>query len=216
MRENAAEEDVSKVKQIALFPEERVMPEGFAYRANFISGEEEAALLRAIARIELVAPTMHGVAAKRRTAHFGHTYEFGTFKLTPAPPIPDFLLSLRERAAGLISRGPDELVEALVSEYPPGAPIGWHRDAPQFGVIIGISLLSACTMKLRAWPPPKGARMRPLEQLLAPRSAYVLDKNVRSQWQHHIPPAKETRYSITFRTLAVSGADRSHPYQGTA
>jgi alkylated DNA repair protein (DNA oxidative demethylase) len=160
---------------------------------------------------------MHGVAAKRRTAHFGHTYEFGTFKLTPAPPIPDFLLSLRRRVAGHIYLRPEELVEALVSEYPPGAQIGWHRDAPQFGIIIGISLLSACTMKLRAWPPQKGAaRTRPLDHLLARRSAYVLDNKVRSQWQHHIPPAKELRYSITFRTLAFSGAAGSHPNQPTA
>jgi alkylated DNA repair dioxygenase AlkB len=34
------------------------------------------------------------------------------------------------------------LVEALVTEYPPGAAIGWHRDARCFGVIVAISLSS--------------------------------------------------------------------------
>ena len=190
------------MNQIALFPDESQLPQGFVYRSDFISAEEETALVDEIARIELVAPTMHGVAAKRRTAHFGHTYEFGTFKLTPAPPIPDFLLSLRKRVAALLPKNPEELVEALISEYPPGAQIGWHRDAPQFGIIVGISLLSVCTMKLRPRPVQKGlARVRPLEQMLAPRSAYVLDGEVRSKWQHHIPPATELRYSVTFRTL---------------
>src|SRR3954462_7329723 len=162
--------EISAMKQVALFQEENSLPEGFAYQADFISPEEEAALVKRIAGVELVAPTMHGVAAKRRTAHFGHTYEFGTFKLTPAPPIPDFLLSVRERAAGLISKRPEDFVEALVSEYSPGAQIGWHRDAPQFGVIVGVSLLAECTMKFRPWPAEKGTgRSRPLMQLLARR-----------------------------------------------
>lgn len=194
---------MNRVEQIELFQSERGRPEGFVYRADFISAEEEGALVSEIEQLPFVAPTMHGVAAKRRTVHFGRSYDFDTFKLGAAAAIPDFLLPLREQAAGLISRPADELAEALVTEYPAGAGIGWHRDAPHFGVIVGISLLVSRTMKFRRWPVKKGqtARTRPLAQLLAARSAYVLAGEVRTGWQHSIPPGKELRYSITFRTL---------------
>jgi alkylated DNA repair protein (DNA oxidative demethylase) len=39
------------------------------------------------------------------------------------------------------------------------------------------------------------------ELTLEPRSGYVLAGEARRSWQHSIPPAKELRYSITFRTL---------------
>jgi alkylated DNA repair dioxygenase AlkB len=42
------------------------------------------------------------------------------------------------------------------------------------------------------------------EVLLEPRSAYVLEGAVRWQWEHHVPPAKSLRYSITFRSLRES------------
>ncbi|HVF71386.1 MAG TPA: alpha-ketoglutarate-dependent dioxygenase AlkB [Chthoniobacterales bacterium] len=189
--------------QIQLLPEDLDSPPGFLYRPDLISPEEEKALSEGIGKLELVAPTMHGVAAKRRTAHFGRSYEFATFKLGAAPPIPDFLLELRDRVATLTSAKSVDFGEALVTEYSPGAQIGWHRDAPQFGIVAGVSLLSACAMKFRPWPVNKtaGPRTRPLSHPLAPRSAYVLDGEARSKWQHHIPPARELRYSITFRTL---------------
>jgi alkylated DNA repair dioxygenase AlkB len=191
------------VKQLDLLPTQTALPEGFVYREEFISVEQERDLINRISRLDFVAPTMHGVAARRRTVHFGHSYEFDTFKLGAAPPIPDFLLTLRDQAAAVTSANGDEFVEVLASEYPPGAPIGWHRDAPQFGIIVGISLLAACTMKFRPWPVAKDQRSgpRPLLQPLAPRSIYVLAGEARSRWQHHIPPVKELRYSVTFRTL---------------
>jgi alkylated DNA repair dioxygenase AlkB len=115
---------------------------------------------------------------------------------------------LRDRTGELIARDPEDLGEALVTEYAPGAGIGWHRDAPPFGIVVGVSLLSECTMQFRPWPVNKAGegasrakRSKPLAQVLAPRSVYVLDGAARSQWQHHIPAAKELRYSITFRTL---------------
>ncbi len=43
---------------------------------------------------------------------------------------------------------------------------------------------------------------------LAPRSGYVLAGPARTAWQHHVPPAKRLRYSITFRTLRTSGTGR--------
>jgi alkylated DNA repair dioxygenase AlkB len=193
------------VSQLDLIPDELNLPDGFLYCADFLSNDEESALGKAVAALDFSAVVMRGVAAKRRTAHFGLSYEFETFKVGPAPAIPDFLLPLRERAATLTSHGPNEFAEALVSEYPAGAAIGWHRDAPPFGVIVGISLLTACTMRFRPWPPKAAAglakRSKSLARVLEPRSAYVLEGNARTGWQHHIPPTPALRYSITFRTL---------------
>jgi DNA oxidative demethylase len=178
-------------------------PNDFVYRADFLSPDEERALVRAIQQLPFAAPSMHGVAAKRRTVHFGFSYDFDTFRLGDAAPLPDFLIPFQQRAAELSGRAPAEFAETLVTEYAPGAGIGWHRDAPAFGVIVGLSLFASCTMKFRRWPVEKrtGARIKPLACVLEPRSAYVLDGEVRARWQHHIPPTKELRYSVTFRTL---------------
>jgi alkylated DNA repair dioxygenase AlkB len=190
------------VRQIELIPGS-ALPDGFVYRADFLLPAEEIELVRSIQQLPFVAPSMRGVAAKRRTVHFGRSYDFDSFQLGDAAPIPDFLLPFQQRVAAMAGREPSEFAEALVTEYAPGAGIGWHRDAPAFGVIVGVSLLTPCTMKFRPWPVGKRttARIKPLTCVLAPRSAYVLDGQVRARWQHHIPPTKELRYSITFRTL---------------
>lgn len=190
-----------------LFGPDNTTPEGFVYREEFISPEEEQQLVAAIRELAFGEVRMHGVVAKRRTAHFGRSYEFQTFKLGDAPPIPAFLQPVRERAGELVRRNPEDFGEALVTEYPAGAGIGWHRDAPAFGIVVGISLLAECTMQFRPWPVKQadrkrgGKRTKPLAQVLAARSVYVLDGPARSQWQHHIPAATALRYSITFRTL---------------
>jgi alkylated DNA repair dioxygenase AlkB len=89
-----------------------------------------------------------------------------------------------------------------VTEYPLRAPIGWHRDAPPFEIVAGVSLLGECTMHFRPWSTQPGAGpRRRLEQVLDPRSAYLIQGPSRSEWEHHIPPARERRLSITFRTL---------------
>ena len=49
-------------------------------------------------------------------------------------------------------------VMALINEYPPGAPIGWHRDAPQYDIVFGVSLLSACRMMFRPFVSPAAHR----------------------------------------------------------
>jgi alkylated DNA repair dioxygenase AlkB len=199
--------DGKSVNQLELIADPIPLPPGFLYQPDFISDDEERHLAKLIAGLDFSAVVMRGVAAKRRTAHFGRSYEFESFTLGPAPPIAEFLLPFRERAASLTSHRADEFAEALVSEYSPGAAIGWHRDAPAFGEIVGISLLAPCTMKFRPWPVPakkavRGARrIRPLSQILEPRSVYVIAGEARSSWQHHIPAAEALRYSITFRTL---------------
>ena len=181
--------------QPGLFDADR-LPEGFVYRADFLTPDEEQAVLSEIEHLEFGEFVLRGVAARRRVAHFGWRYRPESTSLDEGPPIPTFLEPLRERGAGLAGLPAADFVEALVMEYPPGAPIGWHRDAPMFGVIVGISLLGACRFLLRHQEDG-----RKVELALPPRSAYVLSGAARSDWQHHIPPVKLLRYSITFRTL---------------
>ena len=136
--------------------------QGLRFEEEFITPQEESALLERLRSLEFHEMKMRGVVAKRRVIHYGVNYSFETFKATP------------------------------------GAAIGWHRDAYPFDIVIGISLLSASRFrvrrgKVRAW--------ETAEVPLPPRSIYVLTGPARTEWEHSIPPVKELRYSVTFRTL---------------
>ena len=179
-------------------------PNGFRYRNDFITVEEEALLAGEIARVEFSTFEMRGVVARRRVAFFGRTYDRGA---AAAPPMPEFLLWLRDRVAAWAELDASSLAMALINEYPPGAPVGWHRDAPQYGSVTGISLLSSCRLKFRPYVAPgdahaPGARRTATHDiLLEPRSAYLMTAESRSAYEHHVPPVAALRYSITFRTL---------------
>lgn len=173
-------------------------PEGLVYQAEFVSVEEEPRYLTAVAALPYSQIKMRGQVARRRTAHFGWLYGYESWRIEPGPALPDFLLPLRDRAGALAQVEPLALAEVLVTEYPAGAGIGWHRDAPMFGLIVGISLGTACRMRFRR---ATGGRQDTAELTLGPRSAYVLNGPVRYAWQHAIPPIKAARYSITLRTL---------------
>ena len=176
-------------------------PEGLVYRPELLTPDEERALLDELERLDFHEIRMHGVVAKRTARHFGVDYDYDArAAVHEAEPIPDWLVPVRERAAELAGVAPEELAEILVQRYPPGAPIGWHRDAPAFGIVVGISLGSAARMRFRR---DKGGVRRTFELELEPRSGYVLAGEARNAWQHHVPPAKALRYSITFRTLRV-------------
>jgi alkylated DNA repair dioxygenase AlkB len=176
------------------------LPPGFNYHPEFISEDEERQLLLHIRQLPFESALYHGFTAKRRIVAFGVLYSFETNELTPGPPIPEFLCSLRSRLGELVTdRAPEEFVEALATLYAPGATIGWHRDAPQFGgTVIGISLAASCRMRLRL---ETGDEYRIASLELAPRSAYVIQGEARWRWQHSIPAVKAERYSLTFRTL---------------
>jgi alkylated DNA repair dioxygenase AlkB len=179
-------------------------PVGFEYRDDFISANEETALLGEIARIEFSDFEMRGVVARRRVAFFGATYDRGDAQ---APPIPEFLNPLLMRSAEWAGVDSDAFAMALINEYPAGAPIGWHRDAPQYGIVAGISLLSPALMRFRPYVSPgatsvSGGRRKTSHEIgLPPRSAYLLTGESRSDYEHSIPPVAASRYSITFRTL---------------
>ena len=143
------------------------------------------------------AVVMHGQAARRTTIHYGLDYGYESWELSPAPPLPPFLEPLRARVAALLPVEPEALEEILVSRYPPGAAIGWHRDAPMFGDVVGVSLGAPATMRFR----PRGESHTSFRLLVEPCSAYVLAGEARRAFQHTLSPARGERYSITFRTL---------------
>ena len=184
-------------------------PAGLSYVPEFVSTDEERDLAERIAGLEFRDVVMHGIAARRRTVHFGWLYGYESWRIEPGPPIPEFFLPLRERAAALAQVAPEALEEVLVTQYPPGAGIGWHRDAPMFGPeVVGISLLSPCRMRFQRG---KGAERKVYALELAPRSAYVLAGQARATWQHSIPRSPALRYSITFRTVLRSGPSPRAP-----
>ena len=171
---------------------------GLKYDPQFITREEELALLEVMEALDFREMKMRGVVARRRVLHYGVNYSFETFRATPGPPIPEFLLPLRQKASEFAGVKAEALAEALITEYSPGATIGWHKDAAPFDIVIGISLASECRFrfrrgKVRAW--------ETAEILMPPRSAYVLDGPARREWEHSIPAVKQQRYSVTFRTL---------------
>jgi alkylated DNA repair dioxygenase AlkB len=174
------------------------LPEGFVYQPALLDESEERELAGHLEGLDFAAVTMRGQVARRRAKHFGWIYGYESWRITPGPPIPEFLSTVRRRVAQLAGVSPDALAEVLVNAYPAGAGIGWHRDAPQFGVVIGVSLLSECRLRFQRG---RGAARQARAALIAPRSAYVLDGAARYEWQHSVPPTKSLRYSVTFRTL---------------
>jgi alkylated DNA repair dioxygenase AlkB len=193
-------------QQAELFETESKYPAGFRYALEFISRAEERRLIEHLQRLDFKPFDFHGFLGKRRVVSFGWRYDFNGGGLTKTDDMPDFLLPLRERAAAFAGLKPADLQQVLLTEYEPGAPIGWHKDRSVFGDVVGISLLSACTFRFRR-KAGAGWERRSLD--LAPRSAYLLHGPVRTEWEHSIPPVSELRYSITFRNFRDGGRPKA-------
>lgn len=186
-------------RQASLFDRTSVFPEGFAYQPDVISADEEARLLAAIAPLPFREFQFHGFEGKRRVVSFGWRYDFEEQRALPAEPIPDFLMEICRKvqtASGFLLPHPQQV---LVTEYAPGAPIGWHKDRPFFETVMGLSLRAACVFRMRKREGPR--KWRRVSLPLEPRSAYLLTGAARWEWEHSIPALEELRYSITFRNL---------------
>jgi alkylated DNA repair dioxygenase AlkB len=192
-----------RAQQAELFAADQVLPSGLVYRAGFLDDGEEAALLAAIAALPLHEAQYKGYRARRRVASYGSSYDFEADELHRGGPLPAAFEALRGRLADWIGVAPEAFGNALIAEYRPGTPLGWHRDVPDFERVVGVSLASACRMRFRPYPPrsPRKAGVLTLE--LAPRSAYLLQGEARWRWQHSIAPTPALRYSITLRTPAA-------------
>lgn len=188
-------------RQFSLFaspPAPASGPEGLTYRADFLSPEEEQALVARLAALPFAPFEFHGFLGKRRTVSFGHSYRFDGSGLAAAEAIPDWLLPVRARAAEFAGAAPEALEHALLIEYAPGAGLGWHKDRPVFGDVIGISLISPAPLRFRR---KTGEKWERFTQAVAPRSIYRLRGPARDEWEHSIPGVDALRYSITLRTM---------------
>jgi DNA oxidative demethylase len=177
-------------------------PDGVLYRPEIVPPEEERELLHRFETLRFDPIVLHGRAAKRTARHYGLDYDYESRTPKPGEPAPAWLLPARERAAELAGHDPEDLVEILVQHYPSGSTIGWHRDAPAFEDVIGLSLGGSARLRFQRG---KRERRRVWEVELEPRSGYVLSGEARRSWEHSIPATKEPRYSITFRTLRERG-----------
>jgi len=173
------------------------MPPGLEFREEFVDAAGEARLIEDVARLAFKPFEFHGWTGNRETVSFGWRYDFNQALVTPAPPIPGFLLPLRERAAALAGIGAETFEQALVIRYDAGAGIGWHRDRPVFDQVFGLSLLSPCVLRFRRRRTPGFERF---SLAAPPRSAYLLSGEIRHEWEHSIAPLDQLRYSITFRS----------------
>jgi alkylated DNA repair dioxygenase AlkB len=184
-----------------LFPLDRHYPEGFSYYPAFISEAEEKHLLNAITNFKLHTFHFQGYEAKRKVASFGHDWSFETRTLSKGKEIPVLFDPLIEKVVNHIALKKEDVGELLITEYPVGAVINWHRDAPPFDLIAGISLQTDCTFKLRPFEKARQNRSSIISIPVKRRSLYVMQGESRTNWQHSISPVKEVRYSITLRTL---------------
>jgi alkylated DNA repair dioxygenase AlkB len=204
----------TSVAQADLFEARDALPPGLVYEPEFITRDEERALLAEFARLPFREARFQQYTARRRVVRYGEgeypaSYGEAAEEENPRRPFPDFLVALRSKVAAWRGRDEASFVHALITEYRPGTPIGWHSDAPHFDLVVGISLAGTARMRFRPYV-AKTDRTATLAVELAPRSAYAMHGDVRWRWQHHIPPMRELRYSITFRTLREHANDASY------
>lgn len=174
------------------------MPAGFRYAPDLLDATEEARLIEAFADLPFKEFEFHGFLGKRRVVSFGFRTDYNGGGLQEAAPIPPFLLPLRQRAAAFAGLPPDRLAHALVTEYRPGTSIGWHRDRPHYDDVIGVSLASPCTFRMRR---KRDANWERAWLRLDRRSVYLMRGPSRWEWEHSIPAVDALRYSITFRSM---------------
>jgi len=185
------------MRQAHLFAGEAEI-EGFRYVSGLFSPAEEQSFVRGFESLPFKPFEFHGYLGNRRVVSFGWRYDYSGAQLRKAEPAPEFLAPLREIAARFGGVGAEEFAHTLVTEYAPGAGIGWHRDKAQFGKVVGLSFCSPCRLRFRR---KQGERWERRVVDVAPRSGYLLDGEARRVWEHSIAPMEKLRYSVTFRTL---------------
>jgi len=172
------------------------MVNGFTYHPDFLSTTEADQLLRNIASLSFRTETFRGMTLKRTMVCYGSDYITARRSArNPAPPIPEFLTPVRDRAAGVAGVDASTLMQAIIWRFPPKAGIDWHVDNPSFGpVVCGVSLGSTAVMHLEK----AGTKVR---QRIDPGSLYIIQDEARYEWKHKVDAIKDERFSITFRSM---------------
>jgi alkylated DNA repair dioxygenase AlkB len=176
------------------------------YQREFLTAEEEAALIEVVAQMPLQEMRYKTYTARRRVVSFGGKYDFSAQRLEAAAQLPASLEPLRRKVAGWAKLPAASLTHCLVAEYREGTPLGWHRDVPDFEDVVGISLLNEAVLRFRPYPPREPKKAGVIKLTVEPRSIYLLRGPARWAWQHSVAPTKSLRYSMTFRTLVASAS----------
>jgi len=176
------------------------LPAGLRYEPAWLSAEEEAGLIAVVRQLPLREAQYKAYTARRRVVSYGGQFDYDSNELQPAAPLIDELQPLRERVARWAGIDAAALVHALVAEYAPGTPLGWHRDVPDFEDVFGVSLGHEALLRFRPYPPERPRREDIIKLAVAPRSVYALRGEARWGWQHSVAPVAALRWSITFRT----------------
>jgi alkylated DNA repair dioxygenase AlkB len=194
--------------QGALFERDDLLPAGLLFEPEVIDSAQERALIEIAAALPLHEARYKEYTARRRVYAYGSRFDFDQYKLRPGAigELPAPLHALRERLAGWAGVAPQDFVHVMIAEYQQGTPLGWHRDAPDYELIVGVSLGAPARLRFRPWPPrdPKKDDIVAID--LAPRSAYLMRGTARWGWQHSVPPVPGLRYSITMRTARAGVA----------
>jgi alkylated DNA repair dioxygenase AlkB len=192
--------------QSSLFDTATALPPGLRFEAAFLDHGAEAELVRVAAGLPLHEARYKAYTARRRVHAWGARSDDDEHKpRLPLATLPPPLAELRVRLARWAGVAPDDFIQVMVAEYRPGTPLGWHRDAPHYGLIVGVSLAGPAELRLRPWPPRPLRESEVLALHLAPRSAYLLRDAARWGWQHAVPPVRTLRYSVTLRTARTAG-----------
>jgi alkylated DNA repair dioxygenase AlkB len=185
--------------QLPLFADHPPEPPGLRYQSEFISPDEEQALIARFAALPLAPFQFGAFEGKRRVASYGVRYDFSDQRLHLADALPDWIRPVIRRVEDSAELPDGAIQHVLFTAYQPGVGIGWHRDKAAFDLVFGLSLGSSCRLRLRK---RDGSSYRRATLTAEPRSLYLMTGEARHVWEHSIPPVEALRYSITFRTLA--------------
>jgi alkylated DNA repair dioxygenase AlkB len=181
-------------------PDQCELPQGFRYLPDVLSPSEEASFVERFRYLLFQPFEFQGFLANRRIFTFGHKYMFAGQKPRADARIPEYFRTLTELAAKISGTSAEAFEQVMVTEYAPGAGIGWHRDRPSYEDIVAVSFLAPCTLRLRR---KKGQSWERRSAYIEPRSVYLLHGSVRDDWQHSIAPMEVLRYSVTLRTFRL-------------
>ena len=174
------------------------LPPGFCYISDVLSSADEKSLIQRFEKLPLKPFEFHGYHGNRRIYTFGHRYVFAGQEPRADAGIPDYLQPLTELASRISGMPADAFEQLMLTEYAPGAGIGWHRDRPTYEDIVAVSFLAACTLRLRR---RVGDDWERRSARIEPRSVYLLHGPVRNTWHHSIAPMDVLRDSVTLRTF---------------
>jgi alkylated DNA repair dioxygenase AlkB len=178
---------------------EGTLPEGFTYGAGIVPEDLAHELSLRFVALPFMNFDFHGFQGNRRIVSFGWRYDYsGRGRLRESAPVPEFLDPLKKLAADFSGLESDAFQQALITEYAPGAGIGWHRDKPMFENVVAFSFTNPCRLRFRRNGETGWERAA---LTIAPRSAYLLRGEAREQWEHSIPAVDALRYSVTLRTF---------------